>query len=147
MTRRLPGTPLAKLPLDDLRRLFDLAVDTPLLCSGSFDTDDVNVLRRVAEALGVDPETITPDEFITQYEHRFKPRQVNRDRRETGEWRTPGGTVVEEHAPGTRYVSRPETDEEYFARLDDELSDLGCQAGTYERRCGRLAHDPKHRKN
>lgn len=64
------ATAMVTIGFEDARHLFDLAVDTPLVCSGSFDTDDVNVLRRIAVLIGVDPNGITPDEFASQYPHR-----------------------------------------------------------------------------
>lgn len=118
---------------EDLRHLFDLAVDTPLLCSGSFDTDDVNVIRLAAGLIGADAEAVTPDEFIRDYPHRFKPVswRLERDR-------VPTGHIGYNGAPETR----PETEAEVMARLG-QLPDQ-CMAGTYNRYCGRSASDPKH---
>jgi hypothetical protein len=124
------------IPLETLKHLFDLAVDTPLLCSGSFDTDDVNVLRETAERIGADPEAITPDEFITQYVHTFKPRPVN-----TRPWPVQTGNP----GPAGRGY-RQETPEETAARNAEERADVSCQAGSYGRKCGLPEDDPKHRK-
>lgn len=143
----MTGDPEATVDVETLRHLFDLAVDTPLVCSGSFDTDDVNVLRRVAALIGVDPEKITPDEFVTQYPHTFRPRTVNRDRGQRWGYRTIDGEILDEYRPDARSFFRPETDAEYAARLDGELADLGCQAGTHGRQCGRPADDERHRKD
>lgn len=118
------------ITLDDLKHLFDLAVDTPLVCSGSFGTEDVDVLRRIAVMIGTDPNVITPDEFIAQYPHPHRPRPVH-DR------------ALPTSADG-RNKMRNETPEEQAARVAEERADLTCQAGTYGRRCGKLADDPIH---
>lgn len=126
------------ISLDDARHLFDLAIDTPLLCSGSFETDDVAVLRKLAELIGVDPASATPDEFVYDFPHSFKPFNVNMERNEvrTGECHsyTFGG--------GTYELMRPETDEEVYARLGESLD--RCGAGSYDRQCRRPADDPIH---
>lgn len=106
--------------LDDIRHLFDLAVDTPLVCSGSFDTDDVELLRRIAVLLGVDPNGITPDEFAALYPHQFKRRPVFAE------------------------MLGSETGEQAQARIAEERADSRCQVGTYGRRCGKPADDPIH---
>lgn len=118
---------------EDLRHLFDLAVDTPLLCSGSFDTDDVNVIRMTAGLIGADPAAVTPAEFIRDYPHEFKP--IN--------WQLERDQIVGP-APGTDHFSqhRLETEAEVMARLG-QLPDA-CVAGSYNRQCGRPASDPKH---
>lgn len=105
---------------EDLRRLFDLATDSPLICSGSFETDDVVVLRRLAELIGVDPNVATPDEFAAQYPHPFKRRPV--------------------HAK----MLGSETGEKAQARIAEERADPGCRVGKYGRWCGKPADDPIH---
>lgn len=60
------------IPTEDLRALFDVAVGSMNFASGFLDTDEVNMLRRVAEALSVDPMEATPHEFRTQYPHAFR---------------------------------------------------------------------------
>jgi hypothetical protein len=60
-----------RLTLEDLRHLFDLAVDSPTVCSGSFETIDVELLRKIATVIGIEPNTITPSEFLNQYRHDF----------------------------------------------------------------------------
>lgn len=131
------------VPSETLRHLFDLAVDTPLLCSGSFDSDDVDVLRRFAGVLGVDPAEITPDEFVAQFPHRFAPRQVRAEALAVSEW-VKDSRVLAEHEFGARWVRRRETVEEQRDRMAEERADETCQAGPYDRRCGLLADDPKH---
>lgn len=112
--------PFSMVSVEDLKHLFDLAVDTPLVCSGSFDTDDVNLLRRIATLLGVDPNSITPDEFASQYPHPYKKRTV------------------------CAQMLFNETPEQTRTRIAEERADLTCQAGTYGRRCGKPADDPIH---
>jgi hypothetical protein len=121
--------PFSMVSAEDLKHLFDLAVDTPLVCSGSFDTDDVNLLRRIATLLGVDPNSITPDEFASQYPHPFKKRPVN-----PNPWPVSIDTL--------RW--RKETPEEVAARNAKEEADPACQVGSYDRRCGKPADDPIH---
>lgn len=114
--------PKITLSLDDVRHLFDLAVDTPLVCSGSFDTDDVELLRRIAVHLGVEPNGITPDEFAAQYPHKHKRRDV--------------------HAA----MAYGETGEQAQARIARQRADVTCWVGTYGRRCGKTADDPIHQR-
>lgn len=60
------------ISLEDLKHIFDLAVDSPTLCSGSFETEDVELLRRIAIRIGVAPNEVTPEEFLAQYPHKFE---------------------------------------------------------------------------
>jgi hypothetical protein len=122
-------TSTVALALDDARRLFDLAVDTPLLCSGSFETDDVVVLRRLATTIGVDPALATPDEFVRDFPHPFAPFRADMER----EW---------VRAPGEPGDMRLETEAEVHARLGE--SPDRCMTGGYNRRCRRPADDPIH---
>jgi len=122
----------------DAQRLFDLATDSPLICSGSFETDDVRVLRRLAALIGVDPAKATPEEFLRDFPHPFAPFRVDIERNEvhTGEFKTKlNGTLA---VP----VLRWETDQEVYARLG-ETPDR-CSAGSYDRRCRRPAAAPIH---
>jgi hypothetical protein len=132
------------ITLDDLKHLFDLAVDTPLVCSGSFDTDDVNVLRRVATMLGVDPNSITPDEFASQYPHPHKRRPVNTNPWPVSLYVDAAGVVHAEPGPGRKFRTRLETSEETAARNAEEWADDTCQVGVYGRRCAKLPDDPIH---
>lgn len=132
-----PGIPYPDVTINgaDLARLFDLATDSPLVCSGSFENDDVDLLRRIAVDLGTDPEDITPDEFITNYPHRFKPVYMLT----SPIWLNVGDAGYD----GT--VSRLETQAELAARIAAGPPDA-CQAGTYRRECGRPAADERHTK-
>lgn len=114
---------------EDAQRIFDLAVDTPLVCSGSFETDDVRVLRAFAETIGVDPAKATPSEFVRDFPHTYVPFAVAIERDERRDDASPGGI-------------RWETDEEVYARLGEGPD--RCSAGDYNRRCTRPANDPIH---
>jgi hypothetical protein len=117
------------ISVQDARHLFDLAIDTPLLCSGSFETDDVALLRRLAELIGVDPGKATPQDFVRDFPHAFRPFNIGIERMEVRDAASPGGI-------------RWETDEDVCARLGE--SPDRCQAGDYNRRCTRPADDPIH---
>lgn len=124
---------------EDAQRLFDLAVDSPLVCSGSFETDDVVVLRRLAALIGVDPAIATPSEFLRDFPHPFKAFAVDIERNEVVDTTSPTihvfGVMCHE---GTRM----ETDDEVYARLGEGPD--RCSAGSYSRRCTRPAADPIH---
>lgn len=60
-----------EIETEDLRALFDVAVGSLNFTSGFLDTDEVNMLRRIAVTLGVDPMTATPTQFGRQYPHPF----------------------------------------------------------------------------
>lgn len=127
------------LYLDDARRLFDLATDSPLICSGNFETDDVVVLRRLAATIGVDPARATPDEFVRDFPHPFAPTNVDVERDMVVDTASPRADVF---GVSCHTATRLETDEEVYARLG-EIPD-SCTAGGYNRRCRRPAADPIH---
>lgn len=64
------------LPTEDVRQLFDLVVHSMDFGSGFLDSDDVTLLRRVAEHIGVDPMVATPSEFKRDYPHPFKRHKM-----------------------------------------------------------------------
>lgn len=53
--------------------LFDALVGSMDFGSGFLDSEEVEALRGLAVALGVDPKVATPSEFVSQYEHTFAP--------------------------------------------------------------------------
>lgn len=59
------------IPTDDLRALFDIAVGSMNFTSGFLDSDEVNLLRKVAVIIGVDPMVATPKEFARRIAHPF----------------------------------------------------------------------------
>lgn len=59
---------------EDLKTIFDLAVNSLDFGSGFWDQPEVDVARRLAEVLGLDPfETATPREMKANYPHAFLP--------------------------------------------------------------------------
>ncbi len=62
---------------EDLQQLFDLATHSLNFGSGFLDTEEVELLRKVATGLGVDPMLGTPDNFAANYPHAFKPAKHN----------------------------------------------------------------------
>ncbi len=114
---------------DDLRRLCDLATDSPLICSGSFETDDVRVLRRLGRRIGADLSVATPDEFVRDFPHAFddgifrKTRWRNIISGQRGRW------------------ERPDETAERVARTPASAE---CVADSYNRRCNRPADHPIH---
>lgn len=119
-----------EIELEDLKRLYDLATDSPLMCSGSFETEDVRVLRRLGRRIGADLGPATPDEFVRDFPHAFTPDTIDRHRRSvpTALWTKLGGPF--------------ETNEQVIARIG--ALEPGCIAGSYNRRCGRDADHPLH---
>jgi hypothetical protein len=156
MTTESNGDVYISIKLETLKHLFDLATDTPLVCSGSFDDDDVKVLRDTAVVIGVDPnnESITPPEFIAGYPHPFKRREVHAEPRIVHGWANRDGFAIDDDDPRTKrdhplYRSlirthRTESGAEQRDRMAEERADPTCWAGTYGRRCGRPEADPLH---
>lgn len=56
---------------EDAQRIFDLALGMDQACSGYMESEDVALMRRLAEALGVDPAVATPWEYASQYPHDY----------------------------------------------------------------------------
>lgn len=67
-------TPVTQVPTEDLKALFDIAVGSLNFGSGFLDSDEVEVLRRIAVLIGVDPMVGTPKEFAKQYPHTYQER-------------------------------------------------------------------------
>lgn len=51
----------------DLRALLDVATGSMDFGSGFLDNEQVEVLRKVADMLGVEPTLVTPSNFVCQY--------------------------------------------------------------------------------
>jgi hypothetical protein len=115
---------------DDLRRLYDLATDSPLMCSGSFETDDVRVLRRLGRRIGADLSVATPDEFVRDFPHAFDDGIFRRPM-----WRNLSIPLLQD---------RLETSDEVAERVALAHPSAECLAGSYNRRCSRPADHPIH---
>lgn len=132
-------TPIT-LCLEDLRHLFDLATDSPLMCSGSFENIDVDLLRKIAILINVDPETVTPDQFIRDYPHTFEPKGVQMGYMRIDEGPSLYSKYLRNH--------RRETDEERTARLErSDWQNKPCAKGTGYRVCGRPMNHEIHTGN
>lgn len=59
------------LDRDELRALFDLVVSTTDFGSSFFESDDVMLLRKLAEALGIDSMEGTPSDNRKHIAHAF----------------------------------------------------------------------------
>jgi hypothetical protein len=121
---------MVEIDEDDLRRLYDLATDSPLMCSGSFETDDVRVLRRLGRRIGADLSVATPDEFVRDFPHAFNDGIFRRPM-----WR---------HQPGRFFDNGWETPDEMAERIARSDASAECVAGSYSRRCNRPADHPIH---
>ena len=55
----------------DLRALLDVATGSMDFGSGFLDNEQVEVLRRLAPFLGIDPDVVTPPNFKCAYGHTF----------------------------------------------------------------------------
>lgn len=129
------------LCLEDLRHLFDLATDSPLVCSGSFENIDVDLLRKIAVLINVNPESITPDEFIRDYPHTFQPQGVHFGYSQIRE-----ATLTDRRGlilAGFHY--RLETDGERTERLErSDWRSKPCSRGNGYRLCGRPMDHEMH---
>lgn len=63
---------------EELKRLFDMVVHSLDFGSGFLETDDVNLLRKIAKQIGVDPWEGTPSDFKSQYNHDFAESEPNK---------------------------------------------------------------------
>lgn len=69
MMASLPNYLTIRTP--DLQAIFDICIYSMDFGSGFLDGEDVPALRRIAEALGVDPMQATPDNERWKYAHPF----------------------------------------------------------------------------
>lgn len=60
---------MKRIKKETLQALFDIAVGSMDFGSGFLDKEEVDVLRDVAELLGVNPSVGTPPEYRTKYPH------------------------------------------------------------------------------
>lgn len=64
---------------EDLQALLDVATGSMNYSSGFLDNAEVDVLRRVAVELGLDPIEFTPSNFVGSYAHDFKAHERRSD--------------------------------------------------------------------
>jgi hemin uptake protein HemP len=123
------------ISLETAQRVFDALVSSMDFGSGFLDSDDVKALRALAVAIGVDPNTATPSEFVSQYPHTFEgetdrvriAHMVGALRQEVA--------IDHDGAPYTVNVIN-----------EGDLPDYApCKVGTFNRKCLKPETDPIHR--
>lgn len=62
----------------DLRALLDLATGSMDFGSGFWDNEQVEVARKIAVVLDIDPDVVTPSRFVCQYRGRHEWTFINR---------------------------------------------------------------------
>lgn len=60
-----------KIPREQVKALFDLAISSMDFGSGFWDQEDVDAARAVAISLGLDPLVATPGSQMWCYNHEF----------------------------------------------------------------------------
>lgn len=71
---RIDNKKVVVIAEEDLKTIFDLAVNSLDFGSGFWDQPEVDVARRLAEILGLDPFGVaTPREMKANYPHVFVP--------------------------------------------------------------------------
>jgi hypothetical protein len=111
------------MPRETAQIVFDALVHSLDFGSGFLDTPEVEALRGLAVALGVDPATATPKEFVKHYPHVFEPMPDDLIDREFEVWVNKwdghrfnlvrGGGERPDYVPckaGYPYCRKPETD-------------------------------------
>lgn len=121
---------LITIPKLSAQIVFDALVHSMDFGSGFLGTEEVEALRGLAEALGVDPVVATPAEFAKGYPHAFKAMPDEMIRRVF----TPYAAIPEPEAPGG-----------YRTERKGQMPDFTpCQVGTWGRHCGKPEDDPIH---
>ncbi|GAA0583039.1 hypothetical protein GCM10010172_80080 [Paractinoplanes ferrugineus] len=116
------------------QRLFDALCNSMDFGSGFLETDDVEALREMAVAIGVDPNVGTPDEFKAGYPHPFEGES---DRRQVA-W------MFDAFSQSVRYsvTNAPYTVNDID---DSRMPDFTpCKVGSYGRRCAKPESNPIH---
>lgn len=118
---------LITIPKLTAQILFDALVHSMDFGSGFLDTEEVEALRGMAVALGVDPSEATPHEFKSGYPHAFEPMSEE---------------IITRVYPPYVAVNAPEgwTTERKGQRPDF----TPCKVGTWGRWCGKAEDDPIH---
>jgi len=113
--------------------LFDELTSTLDFGSGFLDTEEVEALRGLAMALGVDPLKGTPAEFVKHYPHPFKPIEDERMITRIYNLIEPGDVTAQ--------VVGPERTEEINAERRPTF--VPCGAGAYPY-CQKSERNPIH---
>lgn len=115
------------IPKHSAQVLFDALCSSMDFGSGFLDTEEVEALRALAVALGVDPSEATPSEFESSYAHAFEPM--------------PEEIITRAYTP---YVA-VSTDAGYVTERQGQRPDFTpCKVGTWGRWCGKRDGDPIH---
>ena len=120
--------------LETAQRIFDALTSSMDFGSGFLESDDVEALRALAVAIGVDPAKGTPHEFAAQYPHAF----VGETDRQRIAWMF--GAL-------SQNVAYSVTGAPYTVNTMDEakLPDFTpCKIGPAGRWCGKPEADPIH---
>jgi hypothetical protein len=130
-----PG--LVALRFEDAQRLFDALANSMDFGSGFLESDDVEALRALAVAIGVDPQKGTPDEFAAQYPHAFDGET---DRMRVAQMYDALIQTVKYGATAQPFTVNHIQE----GRMPDHVP---CKVGTYGRRCQKPETDPIHATN
>lgn len=127
-------TEMVTIPKETAQRLFDALAGSMDFGSGMLETDDVEALRALAVAIGVDPNKGTPDEFAAGYPHGFEG-QTDRQR------------VAWQRGALTQTTAISVTGAPYTVNMIDEAAMpdfVPCKVGPYGRWCNKPEDDPIH---
>jgi len=69
-------TGMILMPRGNVQDMFDIVVGSLDFGSGFLDQEQIEMLRSVAEQLGVNPMVATPYEHAKSYPHRFEPYSI-----------------------------------------------------------------------
>lgn len=65
-------TGMVLMPRGNVQEMLDIIVGSLDYGSGFLDQEQIEILRAVAEMLGLDPMVATPSEYAKSYPHAFK---------------------------------------------------------------------------
>lgn len=122
------------IPVDTARILFDALSTSMDFGSGFLDTEEVEALRALAVAIGVDPTKGTPEEFAAGYPHAFDG-ETDRTR------------AAYMFNALTQQVSVSVTGAPYTVNVVDNRAMpefVPCKAGSWGRKCLKPEGDPIH---
>ena len=122
------------IPKETGQILFDALVQSMDFGSGFLDSEEVEALRGLAVAIGVDPNTATPDEFAAGYPHPYDG-ETNR-------------MLAARRIGATLWPGMPNPTGKPFNPGDIDESRMPdyppCKVGPWGRACGKPEDDPIH---